>query len=218
MRSISSLWTLEDKRRSRFHTWRGEFASLRALTTLAPSVAKRLTGRTVDGPWIVPSAVRFLRRRLRGDDVVLEVGAGQSTPWLAARCRQLISFEHDPTWHRSVLNTLRRSPHGSVDLRLVPLHRFETEIDELETVFDLVFVDSEGDRASHLRSALRKVREGGLLVLDDSDRSGLDVAALQDWQVTRFHGFRPRPLQLTETTVFTRPVRAPAPREHEHKV
>jgi hypothetical protein len=45
-----------------------------------------------------------------------------------------------------------------------------------------------------------------LIVLDDSDRTryrpAIDI--LGRWSVSRFTGFRDKPLRLTETTVFTR--------------
>ena len=113
------------------------------------------TGRIPERPWLVPAAIRWLRRRIRSEWSILELGAGRSTPWFARRAARLISL---------------------------------TRIDCL-------------DPATH------KVRAGGYLLLDDSDRPGYAAAfeLLAGWRFHRFVGVKDGWPETCETGIFTRP-------------
>jgi hypothetical protein len=56
--------------------------------------------------------------------------------------------------------------------------------------------------------AAPKVRPGGLLALDDSDRAAYGDAdsILEGWRVHRIVGVKPFPLSATETAIYERPL------------
>jgi predicted O-methyltransferase YrrM len=77
--------------------------------------------------------------------------------------------------------------------------------------FDLVVVDfleaPAVTRVDVLKPAIRKVRPGGLLLLDDSDRPGYAEAfeLLAGWQLRKFVGVKDGWPEACETGFFRRP-------------
>jgi predicted O-methyltransferase YrrM len=169
-------------------------------------------GRMPERPWIVPAAIGFLRRRIRSDWSVFELGAGRSTPWFARRARRVLSFEDNEFWADQTREQLRELGLTNVDLRQLPVEGFENEVDLLpESSFDLVVVDflesAAVTRVDVLKPAIRKVRPGGLLLLDDSDRPGYAEAfeLLAGWRFRKFAGVKDGWPEACETGFFRRP-------------
>ncbi|MFL5907876.1 MAG: class I SAM-dependent methyltransferase [Solirubrobacterales bacterium] len=169
-------------------------------------------GQIPERPWIVPAAIGWLRRRIRSDWSVLELGAGRSTPWFARKAGSVLSFEDIEFWCQ---HTRERLDHGgltNVDLRLKPVAEFPAEISRLpDGSFDLVFVDfletPAVTRIDCIRPAREKVRPGGHLLLDDSDRPGYAGAfeLLRDWRFRSFVGVKDGWPEVCETGAFRRP-------------
>jgi predicted O-methyltransferase YrrM len=160
---------------------------------------------------MVPAAIGWLRRRIRGGWSILELGSGRSTAWFARRAGSVISFEDNEYWHRETAERLR-SRGLEVDLRLVPVEEFPAQAASLpDRSFDLVVVDfleaPEVSRIDALRPAREKVRPGGYLLLDDSDRPGYAEAyeLLAGWRERRFVGVKDEWPEACETAIFRRP-------------
>lgn len=198
-------------RRSRLHTARGPIG----LSGLLRLPAARLRGRLgshPERPWIVPAAIGWLRRRIRSDWRVLELGAGRSTVWFARRAGAIVAFEDDPQWVRWARERLPEERRAEVELRQLPLERFLTEIEQLnDGSFDLVVVDflesPSVNRVTAVRRARDKVRPGGLLLLDDSDRPVYAEAEelLAGWRRRRFVGVKDGWPEVCETAIYRRP-------------
>jgi hypothetical protein len=73
--------------------------------------------------------------------------------------------------------------------------------------FDLVLVDGRDERVGCIESAAPKLRHGGLLVLDESDRPAYRCVdrVLGDWPRRAFIGLKPCPLAASETAIYRRP-------------
>jgi len=169
-------------------------------------------GNVPERPWIVPSAVGWLNRRIRGDWEILELGSGRSTPWLARRAKHVISFEHDPDWHRRARERLDAAGLDNCDLRLLPVESFASEVEKLTNAsFDLVIVDflepEPAERVDAVRAVREKVRPQGLLLLDDTDRPAYSPAyeVLSGWRERRFVGVKDEWAGVCETSIFRRP-------------
>jgi predicted O-methyltransferase YrrM len=103
---------------------------------------------------------------------VLEIGGsrGYSTLWLAAGVRYLggrvLSLEHDPVkadaWRRNVANA------GLVEFaELMQGDAFQT-LEQLDDVFDIVFLDAEKEDYERLFQLARtKLEPGGVVVADN---------------------------------------------------
>lgn len=126
---------------------------------------------------------------------VFEYGSGGSTLWFADRGCVVVSVEHDTYWHRRVMVALSPEERTRVCCLCCPpvaaadpirqarwmsgsqahtglsFERYVRAIDKYEDhSFDLILVDGRARNAA-LRRAWPKVREGGVLVLDNSDRA-----------------------------------------------
>jgi hypothetical protein len=198
------------QRSGRFHTARGPMPPSAWLRYPAAWARARL-GSVPERPWIVPAAVGWLRRRIRRDWSVLELGAGRSTAWFADRAGSVISFEDNEHWLRRTAELLDRRGL-EVDLRLMPVESFAGAVEALpDGAFDLVVLDflesPQATRVDLLRPAREVVRLRGLLLLDDSDRPGYAEAyeLLAGWRERRFVGVKDEWPQACETAIFRRP-------------
>lgn len=198
-------------RRTRFHTYRGEFIGLAGLADIPQCVWRRLRPAAEPQPWLNKRAVHLLERAVGPGSRVAEFGGGHSTLWLASRCAFVLCFEDDSSWISYLRGRLGRlgSP-GEVEFRMTS--DFPSSAGALDPrSFDVIIVDhnepSAGDRVRTVRMAKHAVRAGGVLILDDSDRAEYREAdeAMTGWVRERLWGLRPRPLQAAETTFYRRP-------------
>jgi predicted O-methyltransferase YrrM len=169
------------------------------------------SGRTPERPWIVPAAIGWLRRRIRSDWSVLELGSGRSTVWFARRAGQVISLEDNEFWYPRTKERLEEAGVRNVDLRLRAVEDFPGEVASLPNPsFDLVVVDfleaPTVTRIDCLKPAMKGVRPGGYLLLDDSDRPGYAEAfeLLAGWRFQSFTGIKDEWPEACETGIFRR--------------
>jgi predicted O-methyltransferase YrrM len=198
-------------RAGRFHTAR-EAMPLSGWVRYPVAWLRARTGRTPERPWLVPASIGWLRRRIRSEWSILELGAGRSTAWFARRAARVISLEDDEQWHSWTRVRLDEAGLTNADLRLRPVEEFPREVGSLpDDAFDLVVVDfleaPTVTRIACLHPAMEKVRPGGCLLLDDSDRPGYAEAfeLLADWRFRRFVGVKDGWPETCETGIFRRP-------------
>jgi hypothetical protein len=188
-----------------------------SVTTVGTAI-RRKTNWEWGEPWWNSRAIRYLGEHAQPGDSVFEWGCGGSTVWLARRGFNVTSVEHDPEWAAKVAD---RCPEA--DVRLIPgmsqghlrsepelrdrgqhfFDRYVAEIDQIEDqTVDVVLVDGLC-RLECIRRGSRKVKPGGMLIVDDTDFRFLSVAAKQlpGWRAVRLTGFK-RPLDVRETTFF----------------
>ena len=192
----------------------------RSLAARAGNVDLRL-------PWLPYDAIEHLEQHLDRAARVFEYGSGGSTLWLAERVGEIVAVEHDPSWLASVRRAVESAGIRNCTLLVrepAPgparlgtdygssahdgsFERYVTTIDDYpDGAFDLVIVDGRSRRAC-IAHAMPKVRTGGMLLLDDSDRPDYAPALerLAAWECTSFVGIRPASLYESRTTIWTRP-------------
>jgi protein-L-isoaspartate O-methyltransferase len=131
-----------DRRRTRFHTERGQLMPLSAWARLPRSVRARLRGAQQNEPWMVPAAVERLDDLIQPTWWVLEFGSGASTAWYAERAECVVSLEDDPEWYENVRKRLGTLASDKCDVRYVPLRDFPVVASQFSpSTFDLVVVD-----------------------------------------------------------------------------
>ena len=167
---------------------------------------------TPERPWIVPAAIGWLRRRIRPDWSVLELGAGRSTVWFARRAGRVVSFEDNEFWVDQTRARLIDEHLDNVDLCFAPVEALPDAVAELpDASFDLVVTDflesPEITRIDVLDPVMTKVKPRRYLLLDDSDRPGYAVAyeLLAGWRERRFTGIKDGWPEVCETAIFRRP-------------
>ena len=135
-------------------------------------------------PWLIPGAVQALEGMIPPDASGWEWGSGGSTVWLARRMRDLVSVEHDGEWVATVQERLRHFGLGNVTqlyIRKGDCYYWayaDAILSAPDGAFDVVLVDGR-NRPRCLVNALAKMRRGGVLVLDDSQRLPYQEAIAQ---------------------------------------
>jgi hypothetical protein len=191
-----------------------------------PAWLRGRSGKVADAyqPWWPRAAVALVGSRLDPTSLVFEYGSGGSTHWLALRASSVVSVEHDRDWYERVAPDLPPSvtlllrepdPEGPAVSEHGPgaFDRYVGAIrDYPDASFDLVVVDGRA-RVHCGLAAVPKVRPGGMLLLDDSQRAHYAplVEALAGWQRVDRRGLKPKETQISQTTVWTKPASAVLP-------
>jgi hypothetical protein len=158
-------------RPSRFHTEKGQFAirgardAADAAGSLATAFLRVCSGHLARRPWIASNAFRYLRARLAPSARVFEWGCGMSTVWYDRHCAEVHAIEDDAAWHREVRARTRRARVYLLDgpAYVDKIHEFPAGY------FDLISVDGSR-RLECCQAALKQLKIGGLLVLDNTDK------------------------------------------------
>lgn len=128
-------------------------------------------------PWLTRDAIEVLDRTLDKTALMLEWGSGRSTAWFSERVGQLVSVESHRGWHENVTRQLAESGCDNVTYHLHE-DNDDPDTDRVEIPYvnvaanledgsvDVVLVDGIF-RGKCAVAATRKVRPGGLLVVDN---------------------------------------------------
>lgn len=180
-----------------------------------------------DYPWLVADGVDWLRGFLRPHMRGFEWGSGRSTVFFATRTASLVSVEHKAKWFRRV--TARLASRGLCNVQCLyrppglaspsPLRpvilkdlgyqekpEFAAYADTIlgypPETFDYVCVDGRA-RVECAMNAVERLRAGGVLILDNSERAKYRpiFAVLAAWSRRSFAN------GVWETTIFFKPGR-----------
>jgi hypothetical protein len=221
-----------------FHAARRREVSLAALVRILPRWLATQDGRAqpldLGLPWLTFGAIDFLERTVRGEDVVCEFGSGASSVFFGKRVRQVVSVEHDVSWSEQVRAVLTSRGITNCEVRTVPpngptagdpaepfgyassdeayagqsFQSYASAVDDWpDMTFDIGLVDGRARPScyAHLRE---KVRIGGILILDNAERSSyvnvLRDARARGWPERSFTGPCPYSPYFTTTMVWTR--------------
>lgn len=172
-------------------------------------------------PW---PTIAFLRDRLGKGSLVFEYGSGGSTLFLARLGARVVSVEHDKKWSDIVRQRLESEGFDQVDYRSIPPEKsdvpgynspvrgfegmsFQKYVHTIDAFpdghFDIVIVDGRA-RNDCVRVALPKVRKGGYLLLDNSERDRYLPAVdhMSPYPRRVFRGLNPYQLDPGESTVW----------------
>ena len=124
-------------------------------------------------PWVVDRANDFLETFMEKHPHarILEFGSGSSTLWFAKRTSQLVSIEHNPNWYELIQSYIEtKSEYYSVEYYLHPLPYYSLCQSFPKESFDLIVVDGR-NRKGCMSEAVSLLKPGGVLMLDNSERS-----------------------------------------------
>jgi hypothetical protein len=169
-------------------------------------------------PWWPYDAATWVATQLPPHARVFEYGGGGSTLWLQDQGATVTVAEHDEQWHQRLSEAVlpgteillrRTEPIGQVTSAVEPgfFDGYVAAIDEeAADSFALVIVDGRA-RTECVRHAMPKVKPGGLLLLDDTDRVRYQpaIALLAGWERHVFEGLKPGEPSPAQTSVWRRP-------------
>jgi len=200
---FKKLFCATDNRISRFHSGRGELMPVNAFIRLPFTIFERLNGGYKNYPWLVPSAVSWLDKNIQKDWKIFEFGCGYSTIWYAKRCNSITGIDDHLEWFNLIKAKIESSNIGNCDLIFTPSVSPLSIDDFPNDFFDLVIVDSAESRIECAIAAVSKIKKGGYLLFDDTDKLEYqNIEFLKSWNVMRFVGMKPTPLTCVETSIF----------------
>jgi len=180
-----------------------------------PLQVKHIVGLDETGgplePWLVRGAITMIDEHISGLDrpaIALEFGSGSSTPWLYEKCGFVVSVEHCEPWAKRVAEVTGQEVEwaeradGVIHRRELGEGYEQTARFYADGIFDLVLVDGRRRRRC-INEAHSKVRPGGLLVLDNTERDyyrcACDLLDGAGWARKDFKN------SVWETTVWRKP-------------
>jgi predicted O-methyltransferase YrrM len=125
-------------------------------------------------PWFVASCVQELEDNLlKPHFTAFEWGSGKSTIWLLRRVNEVVSIEHDKDWFRKVSQWLHLEEKGYFTLLHLDLDLYGGYVDEIlkypDEHFNVILIDGR-KRSECIKASVNKVKPGGFVVVDDSER------------------------------------------------
>lgn len=162
-------------------------------------------------PWTSQASITFFKQALTKEMTGFEYGSGMSTKFFATKLKNLVSLEHDSAWYSRVKEDLQKSGISNISYHLVEkvakknenqetisllgdthVHTFTEEFLSYsgfitrypDEHFDFILVDGRARVDCILRS-IPKLKPGGVLVLDNSERERYDLVytLLKTWPV-----------------------------------
>ncbi len=123
-------------------------------------------------PWLSPAVIEYLETIIKPEWDILEHGCGGSTLWFAQRCKSVTAYESDPDFAAAIRG---RAPSNA---KIVSWAK--PNAPTLKTRFDLLLIDGEPieTRGPWITAALRLVKPGGVIVLDNYNRPEYETERL----------------------------------------
>ncbi len=189
-------------------------------------------------PWMTFEVTDFLQGHSNNQMRVFEYGSGSSTLFWAKRVKEVVSIEHDLEWCKKVEKELAQRKFSNVQLLFIPPEKrvtdkvpeiadpfgyssddenftafsFESYVKKIndfeDSYFDYVVVDGRS-RPSCIAASIKKVKQGGYLMLDNSERvyylaNTLKMLPTNNWKRMDFCGPIPGSMHFSQTTLFKR--------------
>ena len=141
-----------------------QYGYLRSVATEKP-----LDGSGAPYPWYTYPAMEYLNQLDFSNKSVFEYGCGHSTLFWAARAAKVVSVEHEKPWYELVKPRL---PDGCTLMYEAESDAYASAIERMPELFDVIVIDGLVHGRTRLkcaRAAVPRLRDGGMIILDNSD-------------------------------------------------
>ncbi len=151
-----------DKFQKFIEMWQKEFAIERSIDE---KVCLDKDGNPI--PWYTYPAIEYLSQFDYTQKEIFEFGCGYSSMFWAGRAKQVTSIEDNPIWFERWKSEFK---HPKLDIRWRDEGEiYEDAIFEDGKKYDVIVVDGKR-RAECAKAAVMALADGGMIILDDSDR------------------------------------------------
>lgn len=158
-------------------------------------------------PWMTYPFIRFIEKRLSPGMELFEFGSGNSTRYFAQHVGSITSVEHDRDWYEKVATTLPANAN-LVFRDLVRGGEYCKTATSSNRKYDLIIVDGR-DRVNCVRHSIDALKENGVLLLDDAQRSeyreAIELLQSRGFRQLSFTGMAPCTVEEKNTDIFYRP-------------
>ncbi|MGK0174509.1 MAG: precorrin-6B methylase 2, partial [Ulvibacter sp.] len=164
----------------------------------------RESGQAVDEknnpiPWMTYPAIEYIEQFDLRDKTIFEWGSGNSSLYFSKRCKQITSIETKKDW----FDIMQQRRNENMNIIFKDSSLASKSINDFDTKFDLIFIDSSTNRFECAKEASAKLNSGGLIILDNSDRylKAAQHLKSQGYLQVDMHGIGPI-VKFTTTTSF----------------
>lgn len=182
-------------------------------------------------PWMNYGVIIHIQNLIHSNVCLFEYGSGSSTRYWISRGCKVVSVEHDKTFFEKMHVSLAAfcdyklvepeqdeaikskshelpESYKSSDYEELSFEAYVKSIDVYpDNYFDLVVVDGRA-RPACIKHAVPKIKRGGFLILDNSDRDYYlknTQLLLDGWTQTTYRGVVRGLLHKEQTTIFQKP-------------
>lgn len=155
-------------------------------------------------PWVTYPFIDFIKPRLNKKLDLFEFGSGNSTLFYAGLVNQVYAVENDRDW----INRIEKKLPVNAKLIYQEVRAggdYSNYAATLNMKFDIIIIDGR-DRVNCCINSVKALREGGVMVLDDSERleykPALDFFKSNNFKEIHFWGMAPGVKMRKCTTVF----------------
>jgi hypothetical protein len=162
-------------------------------------------------PWINYPTIQFMHHLLCKNMRVVEFGSGGSSIFFLKRGVRLTTIEHDEIWIKNIRKKVSKKLQNNWTYHLIKPDNGITNIPSAESYLlpldqlsdssiDLFLIDGR-HRVESIKKAINKIKPGGFLILDNSDRPEYSKSfdLLTDWSLKQISC-------ITNSSEFVTPV------------
>ncbi len=118
-------------------------------------------------PWYTYPAIEYIKQLDFSQKKVFEYGSGNSSLFWASISKSVISVEENQEWHKKVCHS---NHFTNLNVNLVQSEElYINHILSYQEDFDVIIIDGNFSRYKCAQIAVKKLRKGGLIILDNSD-------------------------------------------------
>lgn len=158
-------------------------------------------------PWYTYPAIEYLVQFDYQHKKVFEFGCGYSSAFWAERAEKVVSVEDNQEYFKRWCDEFKMQ---NLDIRWRDEGEiYENAIFEDETKYDVIVIDGKR-REKCAEAAVQKLAEGGMIILDDSDRINTSLEYVHAVEILKqanllqvdFYGFCPMNNYTKTTSIF----------------
>lgn len=151
-------------------------------------------------PLFTYPAIEYLRQFDLADRDVFEYGAGNSTLFFSRLARSVTAVDNNRDW----VQRLKSLALPNVSIRFEEDAAFARSIHGVDGEFDIIIVDGMTNRYDCAREAVGRLRDGGMIILDNAESFHQTSAMLREADLIQVDmaGFKPTYYHTSTTSFF----------------
>jgi hypothetical protein len=156
-------------------------------------------------PWFTYSCIAFLKERLNKNMEIFEYGSGNSTLWLASKCKNVTSVEYDRNWYEKIKEIAPKN--ANILFEKKETINYVKSISTTNKKYDAIIIDGR-NRGKCMKESINHLKDNGIIILDNSERqiykNGIKFLKNKDFKEIIFAGMGPINIYGWTTSIFNK--------------